>query len=142
VRCCVRRTPNGVDINRLLLISAVLTKRIGLKLHEQDIFINVIGGMKVSEPATDLAMAIAIASSYVDKAVPADLVIIGEVGLSGELRAVGQLPMRLNEAAKLGFKRALVPKSRRALDGVPPSLKLLEVRNLAEALAVGVKDEK
>ncbi|MBA3875162.1 MAG: DNA repair protein RadA, partial [Anaerolineae bacterium] len=118
-----RRTPNGVDINRLLLISAVLTKRIGLKLHEQDIFINVIGGMKVSEPATDLAMAIAIASSYVDKAVPADLVIIGEVGLSGELRAVGQLPARLNEAAKLGFKRALVPKSRRAMDGIPPTLK-------------------
>ncbi len=137
-----RRTPNGVDINRLLLISAVLTKRIGLKLHEQDIFINVIGGMKVSEPATDLAMAIAIASSYVDKAVPADLVIIGEVGLSGELRAVGQLPARLNEAAKLGFKRALVPKSRRSMDGIPPTLKLIEVRNLAEALAVGVKDEK
>jgi len=137
-----RRTPNGVDINRLLLISAVLTKRIGLKLHEQDIFINVIGGMKVSEPATDLAMAIAIASSYVDKAVPADLVIIGEVGLSGELRAVGQLPARLNEAAKLGFKRALVPKSRRAMDGIPPTLKLLEVRNLAEALAIGVEDKK
>ncbi|MBI1278960.1 MAG: DNA repair protein RadA [Anaerolineaceae bacterium] len=137
-----RRTPNGVDINRLLLISAVLTKRVGLKLHEQDIFINVIGGMKVSEPATDLAMAIAIASSYVDKAVPADLVIIGEVGLSGELRAVGQLPARLNEAAKLGFKRALVPKSRRSMDGVPPTLKLLEVRNMAEALAIGVKDEK
>ena len=137
-----RRTPNGVDINRLLLISAVLTKRIGLKLHEQDIFINVIGGMKVSEPATDLAMAIAIASSYVDKAVPADLVIIGEVGLSGELRAVGQLPARLNEAAKLGFKRALVPKSRRAMDGIPPTLKLIEIRNLAEALAVGVEDKK
>ncbi len=137
-----RRTPNGVDINRLLLISAVLTKRIGLKLHEQDIFINVIGGMKVSEPATDLAMAIAIASSYVDKAVPADLVIIGEVGLSGELRAVGQLPARLNEAAKLGFKRALVPKSRRSMDGIPPTLKLLEVRNLAEALAIGVEDKK
>ena len=98
--------------------------------------------MKVSEPATDLAMAIAIASSYVDKAVPADLVIIGEVGLSGELRAVGQLPARLNEAAKLGFKRALVPKSRRAMDGVPPTLKLLEVRNMAEALAIAVKDEK
>ncbi len=137
-----RRTPNGVDINRLLLISAVLTKRIGLKLHEQDIFINVIGGMKVSEPATDLAMAVAIASSYIDKAVPADLVIIGEVGLSGELRAVGQLPARLNEAAKLGFKRALVPKSRRAMDGIPPTLKLIEVRNLAEALAVGVQEDK
>ena len=89
-----RRTPNGVDINRLLLISAVLSKRVGLKLHEQDIFVNVIGGLKVSEPASDLAMAVAMASSYFDKAIPADLAIVGEVGLSGELRAVGQLPLR------------------------------------------------
>jgi len=131
-----RRTPNGVDINRLLLISAVLSKRVGLKLHEQDIFVNVIGGMKVSEPATDLAMAAAMASSYYDKPVPADLAIVGEVGLSGELRAVGQLTARLHEAAKLGFKRALVPKSRRPIDGLPPSLKLIEARNVAEALAI------
>src|SRR5690606_34241294 len=108
-----RRTPNGVDFNRLLLISAVLSKRVGLKLHEQDIFVNVIGGLKVSEPASDLAMAIAMASSYYDKAVPADLAIVGEVGLSGELRTVSQMAMRLNEAAKMGFKRALVPKTRR-----------------------------
>ncbi len=131
-----RRTPNGVDINRLLLISAVLSKRVGLKLHEQDIFVNVIGGMKVSEPATDLAMAAAMASSYYDKPVPADLAIVGEVGLSGEIRAVGQLTARLHEAAKLGFKRVLIPKTRRALDGLPPSLKLIEARNVAEALAV------
>jgi DNA repair protein RadA/Sms len=136
-----RRTPNGVDINRLLLISAVLSKRVGLKLHEQDIFVNVIGGMKVSEPATDLAMAVAMASSYFDKAVPADLAIVGEVGLSGELRAVGQLAARLNEAAKLGFKRALVPKSRRKIEGIPPTLKLIEVRNVAEALGVAVPRE-
>ncbi|MBZ0279203.1 MAG: DNA repair protein RadA [Anaerolineae bacterium] len=131
-----RRTPNGVDINRLLLISAVLSKRVGLKLHEQDIFVNVIGGMKVSEPATDLAMAAAMASSYYDKPVPADLAIVGEVGLSGEIRAVGQLTARLHEAAKLGFKRVLIPKTRRVLDGLPPSLKLIEARNVAEALAV------
>ena len=133
-----RRTPNGVDMNRLLLISAVLSKRVGLKLHEQDIFVNVIGGMKVSEPATDLAMAVAMASSYFDKAIPADLAIVGEVGLSGELRAVGQIAARLNEAAKLGFKRALVPKTRRTIDNLPPTLKLIEVRNVAEALAVAV----
>ncbi|MBL8117109.1 MAG: DNA repair protein RadA, partial [Anaerolineae bacterium] len=137
-----RRTPNGVDINRLLLISAVLSKRVGLKLHEQDIFVNVIGGLKVSEPATDLAMAMAMASSYFDKPVPADLAIVGEVGLSGELRAVGQLTSRLNEAAKLGFKRVLLPKPRRKLEGVPPGLKLLEVRNVAEALAAAVKGEE
>lgn len=133
-----RRTPNGVDFNRLLLISAVLSKRVGLKLHEQDIFVNVIGGLKVSEPASDLAMAIAMASSYYDKAVPADLAIVGEVGLSGELRTVGQLSIRLNEAAKLGFRRALIPKMRRKLEDVPPTIKLIEVRNLAEALAVAV----
>ncbi len=136
-----RRTPNGVDMNRLLLISAVLSKRVGLKLHEQDIFVNVIGGMKVSEPATDLAMAVAMASSYFDKAIPADLAIVGEVGLSGELRAVGQIAARLNEAAKLGFKRALVPKTRRTIDNLPPTLKLIEVRNVAEALAVAVPRE-
>jgi DNA repair protein RadA/Sms len=129
-----RRTPNGVDINRLLLISAVLSKRVGLKLHEQDIFVNVIGGLKVSEPASDLAMAIAMASSYLDRPIPADLAIVGEVGLSGELRAVSQLPARLNEAAKMGFKRALVPRTRHPLDSVPPTLKLIETRNLAEAL--------
>jgi DNA repair protein RadA/Sms len=136
-----RRTPNGVDFNRMLLISAVLSKRVGLKLHEQDIFVNVIGGLKVSEPASDLAMAIAMASSYYDKAVPADLAIVGEVGLSGELRTVGQLSIRLNEAAKLGFKRALIPKMRRKVEDVPPTIKLIEVRNLAEALAVAVPRE-
>jgi DNA repair protein RadA/Sms len=136
-----RRTPNGVDFNRLLLISAVLSKRVGLKLHEQDIFVNVIGGLKVSEPASDLAMAIAMASSYYDKAVPADLAIVGEVGLSGELRTVGQLSIRLNEAAKLGFKRALIPKMRRKVEDVPPTIRLIEVRNLAEALAVAVPKE-
>lgn len=136
-----RRTPNGVDFNRLLLISAVLSKRVGLKLHEQDIFVNVIGGLKVSEPASDLAMAIAMASSYYDKAVPADLAIVGEVGLSGELRTVGQLSIRLNEAAKLGFKRALIPKMRRKVEDVPPTIRLIEVRNLAEALAIAVPKE-
>ncbi len=129
-----RRTPVGVDMNRLLLISAVLGKRVGLKLQEQDIFVNVIGGLKISEPASDLAMATAMASSYYDKAVPADMVLIGEVGLSGELRAVSQLAVRLNEAAKIGFKRALVPRMRRPLEGVTPKLEIIAVRNIAEAL--------
>ena len=133
-----RRTPNGVDINRLLLISAVLTKRMGLKLFEQDIFVNVVGGMKVDEPASDMAMAIAIASSYYDKAIPNDLAVIGEVGLSGELRAVSQLPARLSEAAKLGFKRVLIPRLRRRLADVPEGLKLHEARNIGEALAIAL----
>jgi DNA repair protein RadA/Sms len=136
-----RRTPNGVDFNRLLLISAVLSKRVGLKLHEQDIFVNVIGGMKVSEPASDLAMAIAMASSYYDKAVPADLAIVGEVGLSGELRAVSQLSNRIGEASKMGFKRVLIPRMRRKIEDVPPTVKLIEARNLAEALNIAVPRE-
>jgi DNA repair protein RadA/Sms len=129
-----RRTPNGVDFNRLLLISAVLGKRVGFKLHEQDIFINVIGGLKVTEPASDLAMAISIASSYLDRVVPADTVMVGEIGLSGEIRTVTQLGMRLSEAKKLGFKRAVVPKTRRQPEGVPDGLEVVAVRSVAEAM--------
>lgn len=133
-----RRTPNGVDMNRLLLVSAVLSKRVGLRLHEQDIFVNVIGGLKIDEPASDLAMAMAMASSYFDVAIPADLAIMGEVGLSGEIRAVSQITMRLNEASKIGFKRALIPRMRRKLDQVPQGLELISVRNIVEALQVAV----
>jgi DNA repair protein RadA/Sms len=133
-----RRTPNGVDFNRMLLLSAVLSKRIGLRLAEHDIFINVIGGLKVSEPASDLAMAVAIASSYYDKPIPADMAIMGEVGLSGEIRAVSQLSIRLNEASKIGFKKVLVPKSRRAIDSIPKGLEVIAVRNIAEALNFAV----
>jgi DNA repair protein RadA/Sms len=136
-----RRTPNGVDLNRLLLISAVLGKRVGFKLHEQDIFINVIGGLKVSEPASDLAMAVSIASSYLDRVIPADMVVIGEVGLSGEIRTVSQLGARLSEAQKLGFKRALVPRTRRQSEGMPKGLELIPIRNVAEALKFALPDK-
>ena len=129
-----RRTPNGVDLNRLLLISAVMTKRVGLRLHEQDIFVNVVGGLRVDEPASDLAMAIALASSYLDKPLPADIVMIGEIGLSGEIRAVSQLALRLNEASKIGFKRAIIPRSRRNVDGLPKNMELLPARNVLEAM--------
>ncbi len=133
-----RRTPNGVDMNRLLIVSAVLTKRFGLKLHEHDIFINVIGGLKIDEPASDLAMAVAMASSYYDKAVPPDMAFIGEIGLSGELRAVSQISARLIEASKMGFKRVMMPKMRRPITDVPEDLKLVQVRNVGEALALAV----
>lgn len=135
-----RRTPNGVDMNRMLLISAVLSKRMGLRLYEQDIFVNVVGGLKIYEPASDLAMAVAIASSYYDQPIPADLVMMGELGLSGEIRTVGQLPMRLNEAAKIGFRRALVPKSRRQLDDIPKEIELVQVRTIADALRVVIPE--
>ncbi|MBN1667072.1 MAG: DNA repair protein RadA, partial [Anaerolineales bacterium] len=97
-----RRTPNGIDFNRLLLTVAVLTRRVGVRLAEQDVFVNVVGGLKISEPAADLAVAAAIASSIQDRPLRADAVLIGEVGLNGELRAVGQMNTRLREAAKLG----------------------------------------
>lgn len=129
-----RRIPNGIDSNRLLLISAVLSKRIGLKLWEQDIFVNVVGGLRIAEPASDLALALAIASSYYDRPLPADIAIVGEVGLSGEVRRVGQLAARLNEAHKIGFKRALAPRLRRDRQGLPTGIQVIEVRSVADAI--------
>lgn len=129
-----RRTANGVDFNRLQLIVAVLSKRVGFRLHEQDIFVNVVAGLNIGEPAADLAIAVAIASSMWDMSVPADLAIVGEIGLSGELRAVSQLSARLNEAQKLGFKRVLTPKAWRDGDKPPSGLDIIGVRSLMEAL--------
>ena len=129
-----RRTPNGVDINRLLLIVAVLTRRLGMHLGEQDVFVNVVGGLRVSEPAADLAIAAAITSSYRDQPIRADAVLIGEVGLSGELRMVGQMVARLREAARLGFRLAVVPKRLRRGERWPQSIQIVEARSLREAL--------
>ncbi len=129
-----RRTANGVDFNRLLLIVAVLTKRIGTRLSDQDIFVNVIGGLQIDEPAADLAVAVSIASSFKSIPVAADLAIVGEVGLSGELRAVGHLETRLKEAAKLGFKRCLLPASSAVKQLKTPPLELVKARSLNEAI--------
>src|SRR6266851_188941 len=128
-----RRTANGIDFNRLQLLTAVLSRRVGLRLAEQDVFVNVIGGMTIDEPAADLAIAVAIASSMWDNPVSADLAVIGEVGLSGELRAVSQLSARLREAAKLGFKRCLIPKSARRSGGdpLPAGIEAVTFRSLA-----------
>jgi DNA repair protein RadA/Sms len=135
-----RRTANGIDFNRLLLVSAVLTRRAGIRLSEQDIFVNVIGGLKIDEPAADLAVALAIASSAKDRPLPADMVVVGEIGLSGELRAVSQLPARLNEASKLGFRRALIPKTvRRGGEPLPETIRTVAVRSLDEALDVALR---
>ena len=105
-----RRTGNGIDFNRLLLVTAVLSKRMGLSLSAQDIFVNVVGGLRVGEPAADLAIAAAITSSYRNVPIAAEVALLGEIGLSGELRSVSQLSRRLLEAAKLGFTRAVVPR--------------------------------
>lgn len=137
-----RRTPNGVDFNRLLLTVAVLTRRVGMHLGEQDVFVNVVSGLSISEPAADLAVAVAIASSLRGQPVRADTVLIGEVGLSGELRMVGQMPARLREAAKLGFKTAIVPRRLRRGEPWPDEIRIVEARSLRQALDHALLDEK
>ena len=137
-----RRTANGVDFNRLLLISAVLTRRVGLKLSEQDIFVNVVGGLQIDEPAADLAVAAAIASSWKDVFVKADAVLIGEIGLAGELRMPGQMVARLREAQKLGFKTAIVPKALRKAEPYPAGIEIIEVRSIDQALGAAFASSK
>lgn len=104
-----RRTANGMDMNRLVLLTAVLSKRAGLSLGSQDVYVNVVGGMRLSEPASDLAACLAIASSLFDTPI-SDSAVIGEVGLGGEVRSVNQIRQRVNEAQKLGFERCIVPE--------------------------------
>jgi len=137
-----RRTPNGVDYNRLLMIAAVLTRRVGLKLIEQDIFVNVVSGLKIDEPAADLAIAAAIASSMRDKAIRAEAVLIGEIGLAGELRMPGQMVIRLREAAKLGFKTAIVPHRLHRGEPWPADIEINEIRSLYQALEVAMNLDK
>jgi len=137
-----RRTPNGVEFNRLMMITAVLTRRLGIRLAEQDVFVNVIGGLQVGEPAADLAVAAAIASSMKDIPVKADTVLIGEVGLSGEMRWVGQMNARLREAAKLGFKTAIIPRRIRLGEPLPQGIELREARSLREALSFALMSDK
>jgi len=130
-----RRTANGIDYNRLLLLTAVLGRRVRLSVFDKDIFVNVIGGLQIKEPAADLAVALAIASSIRDRPVHADLAVVGEIGLSGELRAVSQLEVRLKEAHKLGFKRCLIPRSSGRRDvQIPDGLQTIACSNLSEAI--------
>ena len=133
-----RRTANGLDYNRLLILTAVLSKRVGLGLANQDIFVNVVGGMQVDEPAADLGTALAIASSFRDIPVLADLVAVGEVGLSGELRSVSQIDKRLNEAAKLGFTRCLLPASMKHARLKSEGMEILTAHTVAEAMEIAL----
>ena len=134
-----RRTANGIDYSRLLLLAAVLNRRIGLRLHDKDIYCNVIGGLQVDEPAADLAVAIAIASSTNDKPVWADVCFIGEIGLSGELRAVSQMDSRIKEAAKLGFKRCVVPRTGRGQERMRDGeIELVRCRSLKDDIDIAL----
>jgi DNA repair protein RadA/Sms len=127
-----RRTVNGFDMNRLLMLIAVLSKRVGIPLFNQDIYVNIVGGLRITEPAADLAVAMAIASSYRNQRVRQDMVLVGEVGLSGELRSISQIDRRLGEAAKLGFTYSLYPSTSAApvIDG----LTVAGVRSIADAV--------
>ncbi len=130
-----RRTGNGVDYNRMCLILAVLEKRLGLKFYQNDVYMNVIGGLSISEPAADLAIATALVSSLNDRIVPDDLIVIGELGLAGECRAVVNPEMRVREAARLGFTRAIVPY--RNVEKRPikvEGMKIIPVRGVYEVL--------
>ncbi len=134
-----RRAANGIDYNRLLLLSAVLSRRIALRLHDKDIYCNVIGGLQVNEPAADLAVAVAIASSVRDRPVKAEFCFIGEIGLSGELRAVSQTEARLKEASKLGFKKCVLPSSGYiSKKTLKVDLELVQCRSLQKALEVAM----
>lgn len=129
-----RRTSNGVDYNRALLLLAVLEKRGGLHLNGCDAYINVVAGLELEEPAADLATVLAIASSYRDRPIGDDLAAVGEVGLTGEIRSVTSLEQRLQEIARLGFKRCVVPASVRGNARIPEGLQVLRVKNIREAI--------
>ena len=129
-----RRTSNGFDYNRFAMLLAVLDKRGGLKVSACDAYLNIIGGLWLDEPAADLAAVIALASSYLDRPVPGDLVAVGEVGLTGELRSVNHLEQRISEIHRLGFRRCLVPARRSGTLTAPQGLELLPAGNIGEAI--------
>ena len=134
-----RRTSNGFDYNRAAMLLAVLEKRGGLKVSACDAYLNIIGGLNLDEPAADLAAIVALASSYLDRPVPADLVAIGEVGLTGELRSVSQLSQRVSEVRRLGFSQCLIPARRSGELPAPEGLRLIPVRNIGEAIRAALR---
>lgn len=129
-----RRTADGFDFNRAVLLLAVAEKRAGLKMSLFDAYINVIGGLQLDEPAADLPVVLAVASSYRDAVIADDLVAIGEVGLTGEIRAVSNMSQRLGEVARLGFKKVIIPKFGSEKLEIPKELTAYRVRNLCEAI--------
>ncbi|NLC88129.1 MAG: DNA repair protein RadA [Clostridiaceae bacterium] len=131
-----RRTANGIDYNRLTVLMAVLEKRANLNLGSQDVYLNVVSGIKIQEPAIDLGIVLAVASSFKNYSIPTDLVAIGEVGLTGEVRAVNMIEKRLKEAEKLGFKRFIIPENNKKLLKDKYKLDIIGVRNITEALRI------
>ena len=133
-----RRIANGVDTGRVLQILAVLEKRIGLNLSKQDVYVNVIGGIDVNEPAADLGIALAIVTCVRDVVFDPETAIIGEIGLSGEIRAVNHIEKRINEAQKLGFKRIIIPESNDVQEEFK-GIQIVKVKRILEAITRGIK---
>lgn len=129
-----RRTSNGIDYNRTCLILAVLEKRLGLKFSGSDVYLNVIGGLEIDEPASDLGIAMALISSLTDKKVPDSLIAIGEIGLAGECRGVSHIEQRVREAARLGFTDALLPTHNASSCPAVEGISLHPVKNIYDLL--------
>lgn len=130
-----RRTTNGIDYNRMCLIIAVLEKRLGLKFYQNDVYLNVIGGLHIDEPASDLSVAMALISSVTNRVIPDDLIAIGELGLAGECRTVANLEQRVKEAARLGFTKAVIPErnvEKRKLE--VPGIQLIPIKGIYQTL--------
>ena len=135
-----RRNANGIDYNRLTLLMAVLEKKAGFNLGNQDAYVNVVSGMKISEPAVDLGVIIAVASSFKNLSVAKDVIVIGEVGLTGEVRTVNLIDKRLKEAEKLGFKTCIIPENNKNQLKEKYKMDIIGVKNISEALkAVGLR---
>ena len=130
-----RRTAIGYDLNRLIVLLAVLEKRCGFTLGNKDVYVNVIGGLKVNEPACDLSMAVAIVSNLKNRIVPTDMVILGEVGLTGNVRSIPRIEQRINEAKKLGFKKFIIPEGNyKQIKDNDSSIKIKGVKSIQEAM--------
>ena len=129
-----RRTANGVDYNRLTLLMAVLEKKAGMNLGNQDVYSNVVSGIKVSVPAVDLGVILSVASSFKNLSIPNDTVVVGEVGLTGEVRSVNLIDKRLKEIEKLGFKTCIIPESNKKVLKEKYKLDIIGVKNINEAM--------
>ena len=135
-----RRTANGIDYNRLTLLIAVLEKKAGLMLNSQDVYLNVVGGLKVNEPAADLGIMMVTASSFKNIPIPKDMIILGEVGLTGEVRRINMIEKRIKEAEKLGFKSCLIPESNKKDLKDNYKLDIIGIKDVNEAMKkIGLK---
>ena len=131
-----KRTANGIDFNRLTLLIAVLEKKAGMALGNQDVYMNIVGGIRINEPALDLGIVLATASSFKNIPIPNDSIAIGEVGLTGEVRNVNMIEKRIKEAEKMGFKTCIIPESNKKLLKDSYKLDIIGVRNINEAIKV------